>query len=354
MSCQDSEEFIRYMRFDLNNQNWSIYNLYDEREMHIHLGNKRSKSNSNLTIQKYLIPITIALSVLISGSIGYIASQIAVRNNSVDSSEITLMNKQLVVTRNKAITVIEAEVPEIISALETYNHDINLISDNINWLKESLEPIRGSAGIINTTITVIDGVNTFTNIPLVENYSTDIKFAKIKLNEVDNLLVRLEELAIIQQEISDSNENLKVLFEEYQKNNSVEDLLLIEEELNSNLIYHIEDLRNLTSEAREVFELSSSILTTLNQAKSVLDFIRDTGKGTLEVVQFWKDDEQISEIEENINKDLEEELAASKEEFQNLPEKIAQQSKKSMTSISRVQKELQTIKVAEMILMNKE
>lgn len=316
----------------------------------MNLKNKRFKISPNQKLQKYLFPIIIIGSVLISGSIGYTASQITVKNGEGHSSEVNLIKKQVTGARNEAIIAIETEIPIIISDLENYNQDINLISDNISWLKESLAPIRGSAGLIDTTITVIDGVNTFTNIPLVENYSTDIKFAKIKLDEVDNILVRLENLTVIQQEISDANENLKLLFEEYQKENSIEQLLLIEKELNSNLMYQIEDLRNLTLEAREVFELSSSILTTLNQAKSVLDFIREKGENTLDVVQFWKDEEQVSEIEENINEDLEKDLATSKEELQDLPDKIAQQSKDSMISISKVQKELQIIKTAEMII----
>lgn len=327
-----------------------LFLSYAKRELHMNLENKRSKISPNQKLQKYLFPIIIIGSVLISGSIGYTASQITAKNSVSESSEVNLIKKQATGARNEAIIAIETEIPIIISDLENYNQDINLISDNISWLKESLAPIRGSAGLIDTTITVIDGVNTFTNIPLVENYSTDIKFAKIKLDEVDNILVRLENLTVIQQEISDANENLKLLFEEYQKENSIEQLLLIEKELNSNLIYHIEDLRNLTLEAREVFELSSSILTTLNQAKSVLDFIREKGENTLDVVQFWKDEEQVSEIEENINEDLEKDLATSKEELQDLPDKIAQQSKDSMISISKVQKELQIIKTAEMII----
>lgn len=320
----------------------------------MNLENKRSKPSSNLTLQKYLIPISIVLSILISGSVGFTASQVAINNSANDSSEGNLMKKQTVEARNEAIKAIETEMPKIISDLESYNQDLNLISDNINWLKESLAPIRGSSGVIDTTISVINGVNTFTNIPLVENYSTDIKFAKIKLDEVDNLLIRLENLIVTQQEISDSNQKLKLLFEEYRKNNNIEQLLLIEEELNSNLIFHIEDLRNLTVEAREVFELSSSILNTLNRAESVLNFIREKGKSTLDVVRFWKDDEQVSEIEGNIDEDLESDIADSKEELKNLPDKIAQQSKESMIAIGKVQKELQTIEIAEMILMIEE
>ena len=50
-----------------------------------------------------------------------------------------------------------------------------------------------------------------------------------------------------------------------------------------------------------------------------------------------------------INESLEKDVVASKKRIQKLPSELTQRSKRSITSISIVQKELQTIKIAEMI-----
>ncbi|ANU20789.1 hypothetical protein BBI15_11475 [Planococcus plakortidis] len=311
---------------------------------------KRVNSNSKQPLQRYLLPITIISSILISGAVGYTASNVAINNSSNDSAEMNAMKNQVNKTKQDSIQIIETEMPKIIGDLEKYNEDINLISENIKWLKDSIAPIRESTGIINSTFTVVEGVNTFTRIPYIENYIDDLKFAKIKLDEVDNTLSRLENLTIIQEEINDSHQKLELLFEGYQKDKSLDQLLLIEEELNSNLIYQIEDFRNLTTEAREVFELSSSVLSTLNKAQSILVSVQETGRNTLEVVQFWKDNDVDTEIEENIKQDLEKDLKVSEEKIQQLPEELAEQSKKSITSINKVKEELQTVKIAQMVI----
>ena len=307
---------------------------------------KRAKSSPKQSLQKYLLPITIISSILISGSVGYTASQLAINNSSSDSGT---MKKQVTEAKNDSVKLIETEIPKIISHLEKYNQDINLIDKNIKLLKENLALIKDSKGIVDKTITFIDVVNTLPNVPFAEKYGTDIKFAKIKLDEIDNTLIHLENLAVIKKEMSDSHQQLKLLYEEYQKEKSIEQLLLIEQELNSNLIYQIEDLKNITREAQEVFDLSSSILTTVNNAKSFINSMQETGETTLDVIQFWKGNED-SEVETKTREDFQKVLAASEEEIQNLPDELAQQSIDSITSISIVQKELQTIRIAQMII----
>ena len=311
---------------------------------------KRAKSSPKQSLQRYLFPITIISSILISGSVGYTAGQMAINNNSSDSAEIHTMKNQLTENRNDSIKLIETEIPKIISDLEKYNQEINLLVKNVDWLKENLVPIRDATDTINKTITVINGVNNFANIPFVDKYSNDLAFAQSTFVEVDSILGRMENLTVIQQEMSDSHRKLNLLHEEYQKEKSIEQLLLIEQELNSNLIYQIEDLRNITMDAQEVFELSSGILTTVNQAKSFFNSIQKTGTNTLDAIQFWKDNEEDSESGANINESLEKDLAASKEEIQDLPKELAQQSKDSITSINNVQKELQTIRLAQMVI----
>lgn len=308
---------------------------------------KRAKSSPKQSFQRYLFPITIISSILISGSVGYTASQIAINNSPSDSDT---MKNQVTEARNDSVKVIETEIPKIISDLEKYNQDINLIDKNIKLLKENLALIKDSKGIIDKTITFIGVVNTLPNVPFVEKYGTDIKFAKIKLDEIENTLIHMENLTVIKKEMSDSHQQLNLLYEEYQKEKSIEQLLLIEQELNSNLIYQIEDLKNITREAQEVFELSSSILTTVNNAKSFINSMQETGETTLDVIQFWKENEEDYEVETNKRENFQKVLAASEEEIQNLPEELAQQSIDSITSISIVQKEIQTIRIAQMII----
>jgi hypothetical protein len=306
----------------------------------------RVVSNQKQVFQRYLFPITIISSILISGTIGYTASQIAINNSVGDTSEINTMKNQVNEARNNSIKVIETELPKIISELDKYNQDINLLVENVEWLKGNLAPIRDVLGKFGTAITVVKRVNSFVGHPAVSKVSTDLAFLQIQLDEIDRMIFRLENLTVIQQEIGDSHQKVNSLFEEYQKEKDIELLFQIEQELNSNLIYQIEDLRNFTIEAHKVLELSSSVLITVNKTRSLLISMQEMGKNTLDAIQFWKEDKGSSEIEvESIEKDL----GASIEKIEKLPDELAQRSRSSVTSISIVQKELQTIKMAQMI-----
>jgi len=308
---------------------------------------ERAVSNQKQGFQKHLFPITIISSMLISGLTGYTASQIVVNNSVSDPTEINTMKKQVNEARNNSLKVIETEIPKIISDLEKYNQNINLLVENVKWLEENLAPIRDVIGKLDSVITVAKGVSTF--VPIVGNISTSLASAQIQLDEIDSTLLGLEKLTVIKQEMSDSHHKLNVLFEKYQKEKNVELLFQIEQELNSNLIYQIEDLRNTTLEAHKVFELSSSVLTTVNKTKSLYNSMKEIGENTLETIQFWNENEASSEIGGNIKESLEKDLQASKKKIQKLPNELAQRSKSSITSISNVQKELQTIKIAQMI-----
>jgi hypothetical protein len=309
----------------------------------------RVGSNPKQTFQKYLFPITLISSILISGSIGYTVSQMAVNNSVSDPTEIKTMKKQVNEARNHSVKVIETELPKIISDLDQYNQDIDLLVKNVEGLNENLAPIRDAIDKFDTAINVVIGVNTFVEFPIVGNISDKLDLAQTQLNEIDSVLSRLENLKVIKQEISDSHQKLNVLYEEYQKEKSIEQLLQIEQELNSNLIYQIEDLRNTTIEVHKALELSSSVLITVNKTKSLYNSMREMAGNTLATIQFWKDNKGNAEIGKNINESLEKDLAASKKKIQKLPNELAQRSKSSITSISTVQKELQTIKMAQMI-----
>jgi hypothetical protein len=313
------------------------------------LEKERAISNPKQGFQRYLFPITITSSMLISGSIGYTASQIGVNNSVGDQTEINTMKNRVNEARNNSLKVIETELPKIISDLEKYNQDINLLVENVEWLNEDLAPIRDALGKFEPAITVVRGVNRFVDFPIVGNISTELALAQIQLGEIDSILFRLENLIVIKQEMSDSHENLNILFEKYQKEKNIEHLFQIEQELNSNLIYQIEDLRNNTIEAHKVLELSSSVLITVNKTKAFFISIQEMGKNTINTIQFWKETEGSSEIGADIKESLGKDLDASTEKIENLPNELAQRSKSSITSINNVQKELQTIKIAQMI-----
>lgn len=314
------------------------------------LENKRTKSGPKKAFQKYLFPITIISSILISGSIGYAASQMAISNDISDSSEINAMEKEATQSRDESLKVIETEIPKIISDLEKYNQDINLLVENVDWLKENLTPIRDATDKFDTPLSILTGVNNFVDIPYVNKIEDQLAFAEERLEQIDNILLQMDNLTVIQKEMSDSQRELNLLYEEYKKENSIEKLLVIEEKLNSNLIYQIEDLKDITIEAREVFDLSSGVLEKVNTAKSLYNSIQEKGKNTLDAVQFWKDNKEIADIETDIKKDFKKDLEASQEKVENLPAELAQQSQNTITSINNIQKELQTIKLAQMII----
>src|SRR5574342_20373 len=299
----------------------------------------RVESNQKPALQRYLFPITMISSILISGSTGYLASKIAVNNSVSNPTEISNKKKEVNEARNHSLKVIETELPKIISDLDQYNQDINLVVENVEWVKDNLAPIRDAIGKFDSVITVAKGVNTFVDFPVVGNISIKLASAQIQINEMDRTLSRLEDLTVIQQEISDSHQKLNSLFEEYQKEKDIELLFQIEQELNPNLIYQIEDLRSSTVEAHKVVELSSSVLTTVNKTRSLFSSMQEMGKNTLDAIQFWKENEDNSEIGADLKESLEKD---SMEKIQKLPDELAQRSKSSITSISIVQKELQT------------
>jgi hypothetical protein len=317
----------------------------------------RAVSNPKQKFQRSSFPITIFLSILISGVIGFTASQIAVKNSVGNTTEINTMMNQVNEARKHSLKVIETELPKIISDLDKYNQDLNFLVNKVEWLNGILTPIKNALGGVESAITAVRGVGTFVDLPIVGNISTNvtnnistkIAIAQIQLADIDSIIFDLKKLTVIQQDMSKSHQKLSLLFEEYQEEKSIEKLLQIEKELNSNLIYQIEDLRNTTVEARKVFELSSSVLITVEKTIALYNSIQKMGKNTLNAIQFWKENDGGSEIEADIKESLEKDLKATIENIQKLPNELTQRSMSSITSINNVQKELQTIKIAQMV-----
>jgi hypothetical protein len=305
---------------------------------------ERAVSNPKEFFQRNLIPITIISSILLSGSIGFTASQLVVNNSVGNTTEIRTMKNQVNEARNNSLKVIETELPKIISDLDTYNQDINLLVKNVKWLNGNIAQIRNGISKFGSLIDVASGVNKIVDIPM-GNMITKMDNAQNQLNEIDRILFELENLNVIKQEMKGSHRKLKVLFEEYQKEKDIQVLFQIEQELNSDLIYQIEDLRNTSIQANNVLELSSNGLVTVNKTRDLYNSAKEMGNDTLNKLQFWKENEDGSKNETNIKEGSEKDL----KKIEKLPNEIAQRSRGSITSISNVQKELQTLKIAQMI-----
>lgn len=319
-----------------------------------------SVNNRKQVFQSYLFPITIISSMLISGLIGYTSSQIVVNNSVGDlkesntTTENNSMKNQVNAARNNSLKVVDSELPKLISDLEKYNQDINLLVENVEWLKGNLALIRESIDKIDSAFAVVKGVNTFVDLPIVGNIgdnlsikiSTNLAITKIQLDEVNSILLDLENLAVTKKEMTDSYKKLNVLYEKHKKEKNIEQLFQIEQELNSNLIYQIEEVKNSSIEARKVFELSSTVLITVDKTGSIFNSIKEMGENTLDAIQFWKE----NEIQADTNKSLEKDLVASLEKIQELPNELDTRSKNSLMSISIIQREIQTIKISQMII----
>ncbi|WP_227394998.1 hypothetical protein [Jeotgalibacillus aurantiacus] len=311
---------------------------------------KRSKSTGKQVFPKYLFIITIIISILVSGSVGYATSRVVINASDREASEMKLLKEDMMKARTDSIKVIETEVPKIMSDLEKYNQDIILINENISWLDKNLAPITAATDQFDTAISFIVNANSLVKIPVVDKVSSELSFAQVQLEDINGMLIHLEDLSLIQKEISYSHQKVELLYAEYEKDKSVDQLLLIQEELDSNLIYQIEDLRTLTPEAYEVFEVSSNVLLTIEQIKSMYNSIEETGKNALKTIQFWKENEEDPEIGSDIKEDLKEDFKTSKEDLQNLPDELTQRSKETINSINLVQQELQTLKMTQMVI----
>ncbi|WP_162785149.1 hypothetical protein [Bacillus sp. P14.5] len=178
---------------------------------------KRTVNNQKNAFQKSWFPITIFSSMLISGLIGYTASQIVGNNSAGDPEEIysneeanttteyMALKNQVNEAKNNSLKVIDQELPKIISDLEKYNEDINILVKNVEWLNDNLDLIRDSIGKIESAFTLVKGVKTIVDIPIVGNIgdnlstkiSTNLALTKIQLDEINSILLDLENLTVI-------------------------------------------------------------------------------------------------------------------------------------------------------------
>lgn len=282
-------------------------------------------------LKKYLLPIIIIPTICIAGLSGCQDSSTSTNasvNDAIDNQENEAVKKSL--------KIVETELPKIINDLEKYNQDIELLSGGVKWIKENLDGIRDLKNKLDGVIKLAQAVSWV--VPQLDKMMEKSDIVQVEFEQIDTILSELDKLIDIQQEMNDSHQTINDLFEQYKQQKDMELLFQIEQQLNSNLINQIESLQEVTQETNTVFELSSNILITMNTIKSWIDSVKNT-------IPFLEEKEVDPKEVENIKK----ELAAMTEKIQKLPNKLEERSKSSISSIDIVQKEIQTLKVAQMV-----
>ncbi|WP_233005041.1 hypothetical protein [Exiguobacterium aurantiacum] len=299
--------------------------------------------------QRYLIPITIASSVVVSGTVGYFVSQFNMNRDTNESISQAEMQSRVDDMQAESVTTIEKEVPQIINDLEEYDQDLTQLVQQVDWLKENMAPVRSILEHINSATLVISGVNSVVSSPVLGKMSSYLSSANSTLNEVDDVLFRLEHLSSIKQEMAETRKRVSQLYETYQTENDPALLLEMEHELDTELVYQIEDVRTSTIEAREALELSTNVIVTANYTISSYQKVKRTGGKAIETLQFWKEEKNENKIDQDKYDRIEKELADSRERLKDLPEEMAERSKRTISSINEVKTELQVVRLAEVI-----
>lgn len=307
---------------------------------------KRERTPRQMSFfQRYLIPITIASSVVVSGVVSYFVSHFNT-NESIAQAE---MQSRVDDMQAESVTTIEKEVPQIINDLKEYDKDLNELVQQVEWLKESMIPVRDGLNYINSATLVISGVNSVVSNPILGKMSSSLSSANSTLNEMDAFLFRLEHLSSVKQEMGKTREKISELYESYQTENNPALLLELEHELDTKLVYQIEDVRTSTIEAREVLESSKDVIMAANYANSTYQNFKNESGKAIEKLQFWKDEKNEDKIDQDEFDRIEKELADSRERLKDLPEEMAERSKETISSINEVKTELQVIRLAEVI-----
>lgn len=307
---------------------------------------KRERTSRRTSFfQRYLIPITIASSVIVSGTFGYFVSHFNT-NESIAQAE---MQSRVDDMQEESVAAIEKEIPQIIDDLEEYDQDLAQLVKQVDWLKRNMIPVRDGLDYINGATLVISGVNSVVSNPILGKMSSSLSSANSTLNEVDAFLFRLEHLSSVKQEMGATRKQISELYKKYQTENDPALLLEMEHELDTELVYQIEDVRTSTIEAREVLESSAGVVTATNNTISIYQKAKNTGGKALETLQFWKEEKDKNKIDQEKYEQIEKELADSRERLKDLPDEMAERSKKTISSINEVKTELQVIRMAEVI-----
>ena len=298
--------------------------------------------------QRNLIPITIVSSVVVSGTVGYFVSHF----NTKESFAQAEMQSRVDDMQEESVTIIEKEIPQIIEDLDEYDQDLAQLVQQVDLLNQNMVPVRKGLDYINGATLVISGVNIVVSNPMLGKMSSSLSSANSTLNEVDAFLFRLEHLSSVKQEMGETRKQISELYEKYQTKNDPALLLEMEHELDTELVYQIEDVRTATIEAREVLESSAGVVMATNNTISVYQKVKNASGKAFETLQFWKEEKNENKIDQDEFDRIEKELADSRERLKDLPEEMAERSKETISSINEVKTELQVIRLAEVIQGN--
>ncbi|MCM3281870.1 hypothetical protein M3591_15410 [Exiguobacterium sp. MER 193] len=300
------------------------------------------------TFQQYLLPITLVSSLIVSGSVSYVVSKL---NQSESEKVFADQSSQMKIEQMQqdSLAVIEEETPKILDDLKEYEKDLSEVVTQIELVNENLFSVRKVLDQVDSATLFLSSINSVVNHPLLSRISGYVSNANSTLTELDAVLFRLEHLSKVKADMNDTRERIDKIYSEYQMSQDSAVLIKMEKELDSELIYQIEDIRNSTVEAHDALEISSKVLLQVNKAVATYHSFQSSSEKVIQSLQFWKEKKQVTKIDQSQHEQFMKELDESSERLKNLPEDWAKHSNETISSINSVKSELQMIRLTEAI-----
>lgn len=307
---------------------------------------KRERStHKTSTYKTYLIPLTLVSSMFVSGIVSYVVSQ---TNKEADVTN-EAVQKKVIRMEEEAIQTIEQEIPQIIAHLDAYDEDLSAVLKQVQQLKETLTPIRASVEEVQIVSSVFSMANQVISNPILAKANAQIENANMTLSEVDRILFRLEHLSTIQQNMKDTREQINTLYANYQSEKDPALLLELEQELDTDLTYQIEEIQNTTIEAHDVLEDSANLAMIINSASEQLIEMKEKSGKAIEFIQFWKADTKESDPHALDSDAIKKELDDSQKRLKDLPETLATRSREATASVNQVRSELEVLRLTDVL-----
>lgn len=315
--------------------------------MNMESKNRLTRKQTSM-FQRYLLSITIISSIVVSGSVSYIVSEF----NQSESEKVFAddsAQKKIDQMQQNSLNVLGQEIPKVINDLKEYEKDLSEVVTQVEQVNEKLFSVRDVLEQVDSATLVLSGVNSVVNHPLLGKVTGYVTTANNALNELDAVLFRLEQLSQVKNDMKNTRERIEQLYSDYLTSQDPAILMNIEKELDSELIYQVEDIRNSTVEAHEALEVSSKLLLSVNKTISTYYSLQSSSEKAIQSLQFWKDKKQVTKIDQSEYERHMKELDASAERLKDLPEDLAERSQKIISSINTIRSELQMIRMTEVL-----
>lgn len=312
------------------------------------------KGRLNKVFSKHMIPISLILSIFLSSTIGYTSALLATNNTNAATTSSSSFKKQEETIKDKlknaekvSINQIESELANLSNHYQLYRDDLTLMLEQVKWLNDYLVPYRG----IIKTLPALSYIKFIGVIPGADEIGDKISLAKRNINEIDETLKSLEALSALNTELNNSIGKIEGLYKEYGRTKDVNILFQIEQELTTNFSYLIKDLGHYSEGSYSAFKISYSILNSIIHIKKFGNLTKDVSQDAMDAVKFWEKESKELESATNIeiDKSAEKNLNEKVNRLKQLPEKLEKQTRDSLNSINTIQKELQTLKVVNII-----